>query len=165
MGTNYDAVAALYNWLRTGTDANAVAIQGLVYSGATGMWQQADLEARTFTELQIARNAASQRAKVLAVSVHDLGEKVDGSTHFQSVGVALWDKSNGQDTLRLAREKVIYYIAKANDVGFTLDDVVTLDQGLLHLEYGGRTGYRQSVQYIAEYDLLTYTAILVRDED
>jgi hypothetical protein len=165
MGTNYDAVAALYNWLRTGTDANAVAIQALVYSGTTGIWQQADLEQSTFASLQIARNVAGQRAKVLAISIHDLGEKVTGSTIFQSVGICLWDKSNGQDALRLVREKVRYYIDKADDVGFTLDDVVTLDQGLLHLEYGGRTGYRQSEHYIAEYDLLTYTAILVRDED
>lgn len=153
---NYDAVSALYNWLRTGT--GAAPIRALVYDGTNGIYEQADLKRDAFTELNLARNTASEREKVLAITVHDVGESYRNGDIIQAVGICLWDIANGQDAMRKVREYIKYYMRKMDDEGLTpITDVVDATRGLVSYKYEGRTGYRQSEYYRAEYDMMTYS--------
>jgi hypothetical protein len=157
--TNYDAMAALYNWLRDSTDA--APIRALVHGTTVNIYEAADLRQGSFASLVASRQTAAETGtKILAISVHDLGDALQDDTFVQKVGICLWDVANGQDALRSIREQIKYYMRKLDDKGLTLADVVTKDQALLTYEYGGRTGYRQSEYYRAEYDMLTYTAIV-----
>jgi len=165
MITNYDAVAAMYNWLKEDAGVGPAAIRALVYGGAAGIYEQADLRQGILTENVTARQAAGQRTRVLAITVHDLGENYTGGQFVQQVGITLWDRSNGQDVLRSVRETIKYYIAKADDTGWTMEDMVTKDVGALEFMYNGRTGFRQSVHYMADYDMLTYSARISWNED
>ena len=159
----YDAVQALYDWLRI--DTNAASIRALIYDGAAGIYQAADLPQSKLPQLALARHDASQRALLLAVTLHDMGDTYDGEIFTQQVGVCLWDVDNGQNTLRAVREQIKHYLLKQDDRGFFLRDVVTRTSGVLTLTYRGRTGYRQSEYYRAEYDLLSYDAAIMWSEE
>ena len=165
--SNYDAMAALYNWLRDSADS--AAIRAMVH-GATAseinIYEAADLRQGSFAALVASRQtAATTGTKILAISVHDLGDDPRNGMYMQKIGICLWDVANGQDALRSTREKIKYYMKKLDDKGLTLADVVTEDQALITYDYGGRTGYRQSEYYRAEYDMLTYTAIVTWKDD
>ena len=162
--SNYDAMAALYNWLRDSVDSTA--IRAMVHGTSINIYEAADLRQGSFAALVATRQAAAETGtKILAISIHDLGDDMSNGLCVQKIGICLWDVSNGQDALRSTREKIKYYMKKLDDKGLTLADIVTQDQALVTYEYGGRTGYRQSEYYRAEYDMLTYTAIVTWKDD
>ena len=161
--SNYDPGIALFNWLTAG--GSAASVRSLVYKGAAGIFQAADLRPAQFRTLYEERLEDEEKAKVLCLSIHDLGDMPDGHETIHQLGICIWDIQNGQDAMRAVREQLKYHMADLDDEGVALVNVVTAKQQLLTYHYGGRTGYRQSVYYQAEYDMLTYHSSTFRSDD
>lgn len=156
--SSYDALDALYTWMRTSEDASAV--RALIYDAEDGIYKAGDLVPHDLTSKRLARETASEKSKALVVTLHDLGDEANGSLLIQQIGVCVWDVQNGQDTIRQCSQSLQRYIHKLDDDGLIISDIVDQKQGIVTYAYRGRTGYRQAVYYHAEFDMLMYEVVI-----
>ena len=152
-----DAASSLVYWLQN--NANAAAIRALIYDGATNILEAGDLHVGLLTTAQEARRTAGVTGKALYLTVHDAGEEADT----QHVILRLFDRDRGNRNLRTARDAIV----AALDEDFFLAGVTAGGKkiGFLHWAFVGRTGYRRSEAYAADYEAITYSALLVREEE
>ena len=130
-----DASSGLYNWLKTATAASG--IRALVYTGATNVLEEGDLTPEMMLTAFNARHLAGERSKVLAITVHDDGEK--GNRAF--VSVRIYDRQEGYRNIRSVRDLLLSVWADEEEKGLVLTNVNGKRRGLLFLEYAGRTGH------------------------
>jgi hypothetical protein len=152
-----DAASSLVYWLQN--NANATAIRALIYDGATNVLEAGDLNAEMLATAQTARRTAGETDKALYLTVHDAGEEGD----VQHVILRVFDRDRGYRNLRAVRDALIAAI----DEDFFLAGVTAGGKriGFLHWAFVGRTGYRRSVEYAADFEAITYSALLVREEE
>lgn len=156
-----DASSGIYNWLKT--HANAASLRALIYNGATNVLEEGDLTPTMLEDDARARDTASERSKVLAVTVHDAGER--GSTC--SVTIRIWDRQEGYRNIRAWRDlflSVWYDSEEANT--FALTAVNGKKRGLLFLEYAGRTGHFRPNNFVADVEAVALSGkLMVEDDD
>lgn len=152
-----DTASSLIYWLKN--DDNAAPIRALIYDGATNVLEAGDLDVGMLTTAQQARRTADETGKALYLTVHDAGEEGD----VQHVILRVFDRDRGYRNLRAVRDAIIAAI----DDDFFLAGVTAGGKriGFLHWAFVGRTGYRRSVEYAADFEAITYSALLVREEE
>ena len=156
-----DASSGVFNWLKT--HANAASLRALIYNGATNVLEEGDLKPEMLEDDARARNTANQRDRVLAVTIHDAGERNDIS----SVTVRIYDRQEGYRNIRTWRDlflSVWYDSEEANT--FTLTAVNGKKRGLLFLEYAGRTGHVRLANLVADFEGIALSGrLMVEDDD
>jgi len=156
-----DAASLVLNWLKV--HADAAAIRALIYNGATNILEAGDLTAQMLRTDMDARRTASETSKVLFLTVWDAGERPIGDWTFeQTVVIRIIDAGRGYRNIRAVR--ALFFDALDDDGGWTLTDVGSTGQGVLDLRYTGRSGYRQSREYDAGFEPLTFVARIQHEE-
>jgi len=156
-----DTASSLIYWLKN--DDSAAAIRALIYDGATNVLEAGDLDVGMLTTAQQARRTADEMDKVLYLTVHDAGEEGDGWESTQHVIIRLFDRDRGYRNLRAVRD----LIRAAITYDFDLPAVTAGGQkiGFLHLAFVGRTGYRRSVEYAADFEAITFSSHILLEDD
>ncbi len=154
-----DASSGLYNWLKT--DAAAASLRALVYNGAENVLEEGDLTPEMLANSAVARHAAGQRSKVLAVTIHDDGEKGGIS----NVSVRIYDRQEGYRNIRTFRDLLLSVFENAEEItAFTLQKVNGERRGLLFLEYAGRTGHVRVRDFACDMEAIAFSGkLLVQD--
>jgi len=119
-----------------------------------------ELSGQDLTDAETLRLAGSDLSeKILALSVHDGGEDfVRPGEYRQEVLVRLFDRSKGYARIRLARNELRRILSRRI--------IVTMDgkRGLLALEYRGRSGYQYDPDFAVDYEVLTFSAVVLDEE-
>lgn len=155
-----DASSGLFYWLKT--HANAASLRALVYGGATNILEEGDITPEILADAYNARHLAGQRSKVLAVTVHDAGEK--RGIHY--VTLRIYDRHEGYRNIRAFRDLFasIWENEEENNV-FALTSVNGKRRGILFLEIEGRTGHVRVKQFVCDLEGIALSGkMLVEDE-
>lgn len=155
-----DASSGLFNWLKT--HADAASLRALVYNGATNILEEGDITPEILEDSFRARNTAGERSKVLAITVHDAGER----NGISSVTVRIYDRQEGYRNIRTWRDTFMVDWQDAEEnVFFTLTTVSGQKRGLLFLEYAGRTGHVKLKNFGCDMEAIALSGKLMVDDD
>ena len=157
-----DATSSVLNWLQTSTDAGAAAIRALVYNGATNILEAGDVDQDELEAQYQARYLAGATAKVLYVTVWDAGERVQPMYFEQPLALRVIDRGNGYRRIRAMRDVLKHALSKPV---FVFTDIDGRKQGVLRLEYTGRTGYRQAAERNIDFEAVTFVATIDFEEE
>ena len=158
-----DSASALLYWLKTSDSATA--IRALVQGGESNIFEAGDLTVGILTEAQSARRTAGDEdTKILALSVHDAGEETHGQvSSVQHVVIRLFDRDRGYRNIRTVRDLIRN--ALTYDLALDAAEAGGETIGFLNVVFVGRTGYRRSVEYAADFEALTYSSLIQSEED
>ena len=155
-----DASSGLFNWLKT--HAEATSLRALVYGGATNVLEEGDITPAILDAAFTARHTASQRNRVLAITVHDAGERNDLS----SVTVRIYDRQEGYRNIRAWRDLFMSVWQESEEGNiFQLVDVNGKGRGLLFLEYNGRTGHFKPKNFVCDMEAIALSGKLMVEDD
>lgn len=155
-----DCAAATFNWLKTASAATA--LRALIQDGALNVLEAGDLREEHIDEAYAARGSVPS-SMVLGLTVHDAGERVTPEGDLtQTVTLRVIDRANGYRAIRGVRDALRSLLDE--DLTLTLVDVGAQGQGVLTLQYSGRSGYRIATDFNVEYEALTFLG-RVQQED
>jgi len=155
--TNYDAAAAVFNFLKT--DADAQSVRDLLVSGATSVLEAGDMTAKRMVNFADARRVdgvSSDLALCIAVQ-NDGSEKINQQFTQQRVVVRIYDRQKGFSNIREVRAKLQTVLS-----GFhcALASIGTTRQGLVIFSFEGSSGDMYDLDFAVFYDALTFIAVV-----
>jgi len=157
-----DAASALQQWLTT--DDSAATLRAAIQGGATNILEAGDMTVDILAEAQAARRAAgAEDTVILALSIQDAGEEGDGDESTQHVILRLFDRDRGYRNLRMARD----LLRTTLTYDFALPAVTAGGEklALLHWRFVGRTGYRPLPEYAADFEAITYSVLVIHEDE
>lgn len=136
----------------------AAPIRELVYGN---ILEAGKLTSKMLQDWHHARVQAEATGTILAVTVHDTGDARVGAMMQEWPVVRLYDMQNGNDNLRVVREALLELVRKWFE-----HSTLSLDErSLLILQYrGGRTGFRRSPEYAADFEAIPLVAEIVPED-
>jgi hypothetical protein len=137
----------------------------LVQGGADNILEAGDMTPAILTAAQQARRTAgAEESKILALTVHDAGEEAHGKVEsVQHVIIRLFDRDRGYRNLRAVRD----LIRTTLDADLALPAVTAGGDkiGFLDVAFVGRTGYRHTPEFSADFEAITYSCLIVGEEE
>jgi hypothetical protein len=137
------------------------AVTDLVMNGATGIMESSDVTAQAITDAQTTRREADNPAKVLAIGVHDAGEKaLDARRSEQKVAVWLIDRERGFANIRPAM-KAVYAALQGKNTALT--SPFEGRTAIITIEMESRTGHLLDLAFDINLEVMTFKAIINLD--
>jgi len=155
-----DTAECVWGYLRVHTAA--AALRAMIYDGANNIYESGDLTPERLQDALDARRTAGQLTRALAISVQDAGEDPtrQSGVRTQDVVVRVFDRMRGYHNIRTARIELMRILR-----GFFDNLTSSSEQGVLQMEYSGRTGHRFDQMYAVEYEAISYTSRVTFMED
>lgn len=137
------------------------AVTDLVMNGATGIVESSDVTAQAITDAQTTRREADNPAKVLAIGVHDAGEKaLDARRSEQRVVIWLIDRERGFANIRPAM-KAVYAALQGKSTALT--SPLEGRTAAITIEMESRTGHLLDLAFDINLEVMTFKAIIYLD--
>jgi len=157
-----DASTAIYNLLRTGDFA--ADLRELVVGEADGVYEAGDLTPSVIASAEGLRQNDSPpaQAKALAVAVQDAGSSpMNMRTERTTVTVRVYDRLKGYRNIRAVRQELIRLLH-----GFVANVIADggESQGVLNIEWIGRTGHRYDSAFAVEYEAVSFIVTIEHAE-
>lgn len=147
-----DVCEDLVSALRTGPDAELVAIRALLAKGADSIYESGDARASVLNEAEEQRRTDETFDKALLLVVQDAGEERDRNTtvYQQTIVIRIIDRLCGYHNIRALRLALLEYLRSRY--------TATLPTGYaaLGLEYLGRTGHQYDRTAGVEFEAITF---------
>ena len=137
----------------------AASIRELVYGD---ILEAGKLTSKMLQDWHYERVQDNTTGTILAITVHDTGDAGIGAMMQEWPVVRLYDMQNGNDNLRVVREALLSLVRN-----WFVHSTLSLDEhGLLILQYrGGRTGFRRSTEYAADFEAIPLAAEVLLNDD
>ena len=151
-------------WTFLKTNSQAAALRAMIVTGASDIVESGDVNEAFLADAVSTRRADEELDKALGISVQDAGENPDPRIpgHFlQFVVVRVYDRGRGYRNIRTVR---IELMAILNAVAFTQNLAAGLGQGILTMSYNDRTGHQWDPTFAVEYEAVTFSFRVVKQE-
>jgi hypothetical protein len=156
-----DVSEFVWDYLKTNTDADVVAIRALLVDGAASVLEAGDVTASLLVNRESTRQDGGDMDLALVLSIQDGGE--DPHPHpdklVQYAVVRVYDRDRGYRNIRAVRQAVQEAL---RELPGNVGPMGT--RGLMELTYTGRTGHRFDTTFAVDYEALTFTGIVVELE-
>jgi len=137
------------------------AVTNLVVNGAAGIVESSDVTAQAITDAQTTRRETGNPAKILAIGVHDAGEKaLDAQRSEQSVAIWLIDRERGYANIRPAM-KAVYAALQGKNTALT--SPFEGRTAIITIEMESRTGHLLDLAFDINLEVMTFKAIINLD--